>query len=244
MPSILGDDCLHITVLKPILTEVDKKLDLSVDPQKDEPHTGIYCIPIIYFAYMQLDAAFKWFCLSTSAYKCVCNSLYSMFGLPAELLFEVDASNTLAEVGVVADGAVAVVGVIRSALKCFTCPGTSTCVHCNLVNKHVALTLDEVNGFVPVGLLNIKDQLRPPTSSGPSSKSASVSKGVSNMPIPLLSIQDEPLGLVEAVPASGNCPKCSHFLHQDVNIFYVGMYPMITLNKVLNVKGGCICVGI
>ena len=96
-------------------------------------HIQVYIV----FTYMQLDAAFKWCCLSTSAYKCVCNSLYSMFGLPAELLFEVDASNTLAEVGVVADGAVAVVGVIRSALKCFTCPGTSTCEHYNLVNKHL-----------------------------------------------------------------------------------------------------------
>ena len=165
-----------------------------------------------------------------------------MFGLPAESLFEVDASNTLAEVGVVVDGAAAVVGVIRSALKCFTCPRTSTCVHYNLVNKHVSLSLEEVNGFVPVGLLNIKDQLRLPIPSGPSSKSTSVSKGVSSMPIPLLPIQDEPLGLVEAVPASGNCPKCSQFLHPDVNIFYVGMHPMITLNKVVNVKGGCICV--
>ena len=192
MPSILGDDCLHITVLKPILTEVDKKLGLSADPQKDEPHSGIYRIHI----HAARCTAFKWFCLSTSAYKCVvCNSLYSMFGLLAELLFEVDASNTLAEVGVVADDAVAVVGVIRSALKCFTCPGTSTCVHYNLVNMHVALTLDEVNGFVPVGLLNIKDQFRPPTSSGPSSKSASVSKGVSSLSIPLLPTQDEPLGL-------------------------------------------------
>ena len=71
---------------------MEKKLGLSADPQKDEPHTGIYCIHIIYLAYMQLDAAFKWFCLSTSAYKCVCNSLYSMFGLPADLLFEVDAA--------------------------------------------------------------------------------------------------------------------------------------------------------
>ena len=70
-----------------------------------------------------------------------------MFCLPTEVLFEVDASNALAEVGVVADGAVAVVGVIRSDLKCFTCPSTSTCVHYNLVNKHVALTLDEVNGL-------------------------------------------------------------------------------------------------
>ena len=41
LPTILGDDCLHITVLRPILTEVDKKLGLSADPQKDEPHTGI-----------------------------------------------------------------------------------------------------------------------------------------------------------------------------------------------------------
>ena len=41
----------------------------------------------------------------------------------------------------------------------------------------------------------------------------------------------------------GSCPKCSHFLHLDINIFYVGMYPMITLNKVVYVKGGCICVG-
>ena len=97
-----------------MLTEVDKNLGLSADPQKDEPHSGIYCIHI--------HAAFKWFCMSTSAYKCVCNSLHNVFGLPAELLFEVDTSNTLAEVGVVADGAVAVVGVIRSALKCFTCP--------------------------------------------------------------------------------------------------------------------------
>ena len=77
-------------------------------------HIQVYIVFTIYFTYMQLDAAFKWFCSSTSAYKCVCNSLYSMFGLPAELLFEVDASNTLAEVGVVADGAVAVVGVIQS----------------------------------------------------------------------------------------------------------------------------------
>lgn len=159
------------------------------------------------------------------------------FGSPAELLFEVDATNTLAEVGVVVNGTVAVVGVIRSALKCFTCPATSTCTHYNVVYKHVTLPLDEANGFVPVGLLNIKDQLTPPTPSGPLSQSTSVSKGVSSMSIPLVPVHDEPLGLVEAVPVPGKCPKCTHFLCPDVNKFYVGMYPMITMNKVLSVKG-------
>lgn len=151
-----------------------------------------------------------------------------------------DATNTLAEVGVVVHGKVAVVGVIRSALKCFTCPATSTCPHYNLVHKHVSLSLDEENGFVPVGLLNIQSQLIPPTPSGPLSKSTSVTKGVSSMPIPLVPVQDEPLALVEAVPAPGRCPKCNHFLNPDVNIFYIGLQPMITMNKVLSVKGECI----
>lgn len=155
-------------------------------------------------------------------------------------MFEVDATSTLAEVGVAANGTVAVVGVIRSALKCFTCPATSTCTHCNVVHKHVTLSFDEVNGFVPVGLLNIKGQLAPAAPSGPLYKSNSVSKGVSSMPIPLVPIHDEPLGLVEAVPDSRSCPKCTCFLCPDVNKFYVGMYPMISMNKVLSVKGECI----
>ena len=155
-------------------------------------------------------------------------------------MFEVDATNTLAEVGVVVNGTVAVVGVIRSALKCFTCPSTSTCPHYNLVQKHIALSLDEENSFVPVGLLNIKNQLTSTTPSGPLSKSTSVIRGASTSTIPLVPVADEPLGLVEAVPAAGHCPKCNRFLHPDVNIFYIGLQPMITMNKVLSVKGECI----
>lgn len=41
LPSILGNDCLHIAVLKSILYEVDKELGLFADLRKDEPQTGI-----------------------------------------------------------------------------------------------------------------------------------------------------------------------------------------------------------
>ena len=75
-------------------------------------------------------------------------------------LFEVDPTGTLPQVGVATESTLAVVGVQRSALTCFTCASSSFCTHRNLVQQYLITPLNEDNVcLLPNGLLNIRDQL-------------------------------------------------------------------------------------
>ena len=58
-------------------------------------------------------------------------------------LFEVDPTGTLTQVGVVSEDTLAVVGVQRSALTCFTCVSRSFCTHRNFVQKYLSTPQNE-----------------------------------------------------------------------------------------------------
>ena len=62
-------------------------------------------------------------------------------------------------------------------------------------------------------------------------------KGVSSAPIPHVPIEDEPLQLKDAIPPRSTCPNCQQSLCPEKNRSYAGLYPMITMNKIVPVKG-------
>ena len=153
-------------------------------------------------------------------------------------LFEVDPIGTLPQVGVVSESTLAVVGVQRSALSCFTCVSRSFCTHRNLVQQYLSTPQNEDSiRLLPNGLLNICDQFSFMKSNRGTTQSTSIVKGVSRDPIPHVPIEDEPLQLTDAIPSRSACPTCKQSLCPEKNRSYAGLYPMITMSKVLPVKG-------
>ena len=153
-------------------------------------------------------------------------------------LFEVDPTGTLPQVGVVTESTLAVVGVQRSALTCFTCVSRSFCTHRNLVQKYLSTPQNEDSvRLLPNGLLNIWDQLSFMKSNRGTNQSTSIVKCVSSDPIPHVPIEDEPLQLTAAIPSESACPTCKQSLYPEKNRSYAGLYPMLTMSNVVPVKG-------
>jgi hypothetical protein len=193
--------CLHSTVAKALLVDMDTELGVSPSAQMDADVADLN---------LQPD------------------------------LFEVDLTGTLPQVGVMADNTVAVVGAQRSALTCFTCVHKTHCTHCSVVQQYMSAIIDESKvSLLPNGFLVLRDLLVNVKSdrSGSESHPSSVVKGVSNTPIPHTPSVDEPLHLTEAIPENSRCPQCSLQLYSKTDRVYIGRYPMISMIKVLSIKG-------
>ena len=189
-------------------------------------------------AWHKSHASLRYPCITCEYIVTLCSYLYYADLQPD--LFEVDLTGTLPQVGVMADNTVAVVGAQRSALTCFTCVHKTHCTHCSVVQQYMSAIIDESKvSLLPNGFLVLRDLLVNVKSdrSGSESHPSSVVKGVSNTPIPHTPSVDEPLHLTEAIPENSRCPECSLQLYSKTDRVYIGRYPMISMIKVLSIKG-------